>query len=143
MQGLQNILIFAANESKLAREFSERLGKTEVEEYESSVTPANGKNPERISISTKQRKKESVTEDEIRSLPENHGYLKLARFPPTKIDFEYSQFEEIHRKSGWWSEKPSITWLDDTAPSDDPKPPVPPSGSAPSANSKPINVWSV
>jgi hypothetical protein len=143
MQGLQNILIFAANESKLAREFSERLGKSEVEEYESSVTPANGKNPERVSISTKQRKKESVTEDEIRSLPENHGYLKLARFPPTKIDFEYTQFEEINRKSSWWSEKPDTTWLDETTPSDDPKPPTPPSSSATSSNSKPINGWSV
>ena len=75
MQGLQNLLIFACNETKLAQEFSARLGKTEVEEYEPSVTPADGKNPERVSISTRQREKIAVTEGEIKCLPENHGFM--------------------------------------------------------------------
>lgn len=116
MQGLQNILIFAANESKLAKEFSERLGRSEVEEYESSFTPATPKGPEQLSISTRQRKRESVTEDEIRSLRENEGYLKLARFPPTKVDFAYQKFPDIHDRSSRWSAKPTFTWLDQDSP---------------------------
>jgi hypothetical protein len=121
LQGLQNVLIFAANESHLAREFSQRLGKSEVEEYESSVTPAQGKHPERVSISTRQRKKESVTEDEIKSLPENHGYLKLARFPPTKVEFAYSKWDSLNEKSSRWSVKPATTWLDECGEESDPK----------------------
>lgn len=113
MQGLQNILIFAANETKMAQEFSERLGKCEVEEYESSVTPAHGQQPERVSISTRQREKKSVTESEIRSLPENHGFLKLARFPPVKIEFDYVTFPNVNDKSGKWSKIPVSTWLDE------------------------------
>lgn len=113
MQGLQNILIFAANETKMAQEFSDRLGKCEVEEYESSITPAQGQHPERVSISTRQREKKSVTESEIRSLPENHGFLKLARFPPTKIEFDYVTFPNLNEKSGKWSKIPAATWLDE------------------------------
>lgn len=112
LQGLQNILIFACNETKLAQEFSARLGKSEVEDYESSVTPASGKNPERVSISTRQREKVSVTDAEILSLPENQGYLKLARFPPMKIDFEYTKLPNVNDKSNKWSSVPARTWLD-------------------------------
>jgi type IV secretory pathway TraG/TraD family ATPase VirD4 len=138
MQGLQNILIFAANETKMAQEFSDRLGKCEVEEYESSITPAHGQQPERVSISTRQREKRSVTESEIRSLPENHGFLKLARFPPTKVEFDYVTFPNVNDKSGKWSRIPTATWLDDvsaelTAPLEDARPPQ---------TSKPRSLWS-
>jgi type IV secretory pathway TraG/TraD family ATPase VirD4 len=113
MQGLQNLLIFACNENKLAREFSERLGKVEVEEYESTVSPAEGKNPMRLSISSRQREKTSVTPDEIRGLPENVAYLKLARFPPAKIQFPYVRFADSLVRSKEMSEVPEFSWLDE------------------------------
>ena len=112
MQGLQNVLVFACNETKLAREFSERLGRSEVEEYESTVSPAEGKTPMRISISSRQREHISVTPDEIRGLPENVAYLKLARLPPTKLRFPYGNFPDSGARSRDFSEIPVRTWLD-------------------------------
>ena len=137
MQGLQNILIFSCNESKLAQEFSARLGRCEVEEYESSVSPADGKNPERVSISTRQREKISVTEGEIKSLPENHGFLKLARFPPVKIDFAYTKYAEVNDKSKMWSKIPKHTWLDDVIDSQE----IKPVEIAPPTSKKPRQMW--
>jgi hypothetical protein len=115
MQGLQNLLIFACNETRLAREFSERLGRAEVEEYESSVSPAEGKNPMRVSFAARQRERVSVTADEIRGLPENVAYLKLARLPPTKIHFPYVRFKDSGERSRDFSVIPEKSWLDQNA----------------------------
>ncbi len=112
MQGLQNLLIFACNETLLAREFSDRLGRSEVEEYEPNVSPAEGKNPMRLSFATRQKEKAAVTADEIRSLPENVAYLKLARLPPTKLHFPYVQFSDSGVRSADFSSVPERTWLD-------------------------------
>jgi type IV secretory pathway TraG/TraD family ATPase VirD4 len=122
MQGLQNVLVFACNETKLAREFSERLGRSEVEEYESTVSPAEGKTPMRISISSRQREHVSVTPDEIRGLPENVAYLKLARLPPTRLQFPYGHFPDSGARSRDFSEIPVRTWLDQDVTLDVPKP---------------------
>jgi hypothetical protein len=76
----------------------------------------------RISISSRQREHVSVTPDEIRGLPENVAYLKLARLPPTRLQFPYGHFPDSGARSRDFSEIPVWTWLDQDVTLDVPRP---------------------
>ncbi len=112
IQGLQNIIVFACNENQLSRELAERIGRFEVEEAESTHFTGEGKSGSRFSVSVKSKDRLSVTPDEIKCLQENHGILKLARFPPTRISFEYIRSPEVMDRSATQSEIPAQSWVE-------------------------------
>jgi type IV secretory pathway TraG/TraD family ATPase VirD4 len=112
IQGLQNIVVFACNENQLSRDLAERIGRFEVEEAESTHSTGDGKAGSRFSVSVKSKDRLSVTPDEIKCLRENHGILKLARFPPTRISFNYIRFPEIMARSATQSDIPAQSWVE-------------------------------
>jgi len=114
IQGLQNIIVFACNENQLSRELADRLGRYEIEEVDPSLSTGGEKSGGRFTVSVRAKDRLSVTSDEIKSLRENHGFLKLARFPPARISFDYVTFPEVMTKSIRSSEIPAKSWVEMT-----------------------------
>ncbi|MBX9837527.1 MAG: type IV secretion system DNA-binding domain-containing protein [Silvanigrellaceae bacterium] len=107
-QGLQNIFVFVSNSGKEAELFSDRMGKSEVIELDTSMSVGGHGH---TNLSQRTRRIDSVTASQIQALKDNFAFLKLARFNPTKVEFKYVGLELINQ--GSISEVPVKSWLDE------------------------------
>lgn len=106
-QGLQNIIVFASNSRKEAEIFSERMGRSEIIELDSSTSVGGHAH---TNLSQRIRQVDSVTPSQIQALKDNHAFLKLARFNPTKVIFKYASLQK--KNEGCISFVTEKTWLD-------------------------------
>ncbi|BBH54723.1 type IV secretion system DNA-binding domain-containing protein [Fluviispira sanaruensis] len=106
-QGLQNIIVFACNSRKEAEIYTDRMGRSEVVELDTSMS-VGGRHSTNLSQRTRQV--DSVTPSQIQALKDNQAFLKLARFNPTKVEFEYVGLETVNK--GSLSEVAESSWLD-------------------------------
>jgi len=107
-QGLQNIFVFVSNSGKEAELFSDRMGKSEVIELDSSMSVGGHGH---TNLSQRTRRIDSVTPSQIQALKDNFAFLKLARFNPTKVEFEFVGLKQ--KNQGSISEVCIKSWLDD------------------------------
>lgn len=106
-QGLQNIIVFASNSRKEAEIFSERMGRSEIVELDSSTSVGGHAH---TNLSQRIRQVDSVTPSQIQALKDNHAFLKLARFNPTKVVFKYASLKKQNEACvSFVTEK---SWLD-------------------------------
>ena len=105
-QGLQNIIVFASNSRKEAEIFSERMGRSEIIELDSSTSVGGHAH---TNLSQRIRQVDSVGPSQIQALKDNHAFLKLARFNPTKVILNMPLQKENEGCVSFVTEK---TWLD-------------------------------